>query len=161
MSKRAVEKQPETDEGAMFFPDLQREVNRLFDRFRTGFPVADNLPSALFGAGGFPAIDVVDAGATLDVSAELPGVKEEDLDVSISGDVLTLKGEKSTDHEEKEENFHRIERRYGSFRRQIPLGFTPENGAVDAEFSNGILKLRIKKPETAKAEVQKINIKKS
>ncbi len=145
----------------MFFPSLQREMNRLFDQFRAGFPVADNLPSAVFGAGGFPAIDVVDKGDALEVSAELPGVKEDDLDVSISGDVLTLKGEKSYDHEEKEENFHRIERRYGSFRRHIPLGFTPENGAVNADFSDGILKLKIAKPAEAKAEVQKIDIKKS
>lgn len=75
--------------------------------------------------------------------------------------MLTLKGEKSYAHEEKEENFHRIERRYGSFRRQVPLGFAPENGAVGAEFKDGVLKLTIKKPEAAKADVQKIDIKKS
>lgn len=161
MTKQAAEKHSASGEGSVFFPDLQREMNRLLDRFRTGFPVADNLPSAIFGEEGFPAIDVVDAGDALKVSAELPGVKEDDLDVTIAGDVLTIKGEKSTDHEEKEENFHRIERRYGSFRRQIPLGFTPESGAVEADFADGILKLKIKKPAAAKADVQKIDIRKS
>ena len=161
MAKQSVEKRQSPPEDSMLFPSLQREMNRLFDQFRVGFPAADNLPSNIFGAGGFPAIDVVDTGDAVEVSAELPGVKEDDLDVSISGDVLTLKGEKSYDHEEKEENFHRIERRYGSFRRQIPLGFTPESGAVSADFADGILQLKVAKPAAAKAEVQKIDIKKS
>ena len=161
MAKQDVQKSPSLPDEGMFFPSLQREMNRLFDQFRVGFPIAESVTSSIFGSGGFPAIDVVELDDALEVSAELPGVKEDDLDISISGDVLTLKGEKSYDHEEKEENFHRIERRYGSFRRQIPLGFAPENGAVDAAYTDGILKLKIAKPATAKAEVQKINIKKS
>ncbi len=161
MAKQAVEKHQPQAEDTMLFPSLQREMNRLFEQFRTGFPGADALPANVFGTSGFPAIDVVDTDDGLEVSAELPGVKEDDLDVSISGDVLTLNGEKSYDHEEKKGNFHRIERRYGSFRRQIPLGFTPENGAVDARFSDGILKLKIAKPATAAAGVQKIDIRKT
>ena len=161
MTKQAVQKHDESSPEANLFPSFQREMTRLFEQFRNGFPGADNLPSPFFGAGGFPAIDVVDKGDALEVSAELPGVKEDDLDVSIAGDVLTLKGEKSHDHEEKDENFHRIERRYGHFRRQIPLGFTPETGAVSAEYADGILKLKIAKPATARSEVQKIDIRKS
>ena len=160
MASQDVEKRQSPSEDMMFFPSLQREMNRLFDQFRSGFSNADTLPSGFFGSGAFPAIDVVDKGDAVEISAELPGVKEDDLDVSITNDVLTLKGEKSYDHEEKEENFHRIERRYGSFRRQIPLGFSPEDGAVNAEFADGILKLKIAKPATAKS-VQKISIKKS
>lgn len=161
MANDAVEKPRTPTEDTTFFPSLQREMNRLFDQFRTGFPSADNRPLAFLGSDGFPAIDVIDTDDALEVTAELPGVKEDDLDVAISGDVLTLKGEKSHAHEEKEDNFHRIERRYGSFRRQIPLGFSPETGAVSAEFADGVLKLTIQKPETAKPEVQKIDIKKS
>lgn len=161
MAKQAVEKRQTQSNESVLFPSLQAEMNRLFDQFRVGFPMADNLPSAFFGSGGFPAVDVVDKGDAIEVSAELPGVKEEDLDVSVSGEILTLKGEKSDDHEEKEENFHRIERRYGSFRRQIPLGFAPDNGAVSASYADGILKLTIAKPATAKPQVQKIDIKKT
>lgn len=161
MDEQAVKKTDANTEESMFFPTMQREMNRLLEQFRTGFPAADNLPATVFGTRGFPAIDVVDSDDALEVSAELPGVKEDDLDVSISGDILTLKGEKSYDHEEREDNFHRIERRYGSFRRQIPLGFTPESGASNAEFADGVLTLTIQKPATAKAEVQKIDIKKS
>ena len=160
MAEKAVEKHQSTTDDAMFFPSLQREMNRLFDQFRAGFPVADNLPSAVFGAGGFPAIDVVDTGDALEVSAELPGVKEDDLNVSISGDLLTIKGEKSHEHEKKDDSYHRIERRYGSFRRQIPLGFLPESGAVNADFKDGILTLKIAKPAAVKSEVQQIGINK-
>ena len=161
MANEPAKNQTTPTENDALFPSLQREMNRLFDQFRSGFPGADALPGPMFGTGGFPAIDVVDTGDALEVTAEVPGVKEDDLDVSISGDVLMLKGEKSHDHEEKEENFHRIERRYGRFQRRIPLGFTPENGAVSADFTDGVLKLKIAKPAAAKAEVQKIDIKKS
>ena len=147
--------------GSAFFPSFQREMNRFLDQFRSGFPMTDDATRAMFSEPSFPAIDVVETDDAFDISAEVPGVKEDDLDVSISGTTLVLKGEKSSDHEEKEDNYHLIERRYGSFRRQIPLGFSPEEGAVEAEFADGLLKLRIAKPATAKAAVQKIDIKKS
>ena len=161
MSKQSVEKRATLPEETMIFPSLQREMNRLFDQFRTGFPTSGNLTSSVFGTSGFPAIDVVDSGDALEVSAELPGVKEDELDVSISGEILTLKGEKTYDHEEKDEDFQRIERRFGSFRRHISLGFTPENDAVSAEFSDGVLKLKITKPATSKPKIHKIDIKKN
>lgn len=154
------ERQSDTDQSTLF-PSLQAEMNRLFDQFRTNFPWSDGPAANYFKPPAFPAIDVVANDDAVEISAEVPGVKEDDLDVSITGDVLTLKGEKSYEHEEKEDDFHRIERQYGSFRRQIPLGFTPETGAVTTDFADGILKLKIKKPPTAKADVQKIDIKKS
>ena len=152
---------PEKQSETAFFPSLQKEMNRLFDQFRTGFPMSEDTLPSVFGATMFPAIDVVDTDEAMEISAEVPGVSEDDLDVSIKGDVLTLKGKKSSDHEEKEDNYHLIERKYGSFRRQIPLGFTPENGAVKADFKDAILKLNIAKPAKSKADVQKINIKKT
>ena len=75
--------------------------------------------------------------------------------------MLTLKGEKTSDHEDKEQDFHLVERRYGSFRRQLPIGFTPDDGAVDATFVNGVLKLKISKPAGANEPVQKIKISKA
>jgi HSP20 family protein len=155
--KNLPEKQTETS----FFPSLQKEMNRLFDQFRTGFPTSENGLPATFGTAAYPAIDVIDTDESVKISAEVPGVEEDDLDVSITGDTLVLKGKKSAAHEEKADNYHRIERQYGSFRRQIPLGFTPESGAVDVNFKDGVLNLQIKKPANAKAEVQKINIKKT
>ena len=107
-----------------------------------------------------PALDIAETDNEKEITAEIPGVKEDDLDISISNGVLTLKGEKSSDHEEKEQDYHLVERRYGSFRRQVPLGFAPEDGAVDAKFADGVLKLKIAKPAEAKKAVQKISISK-
>ncbi len=105
-----------------------------------------------------PALDIVETDEAIEITAEIPGVKESDLDVSIANDVLTLKGEKSSDHEEKEDTDHLVERRYGNLRRSIPLGFTPHEDAVVAKFADGVLKLRIAKPAEAKASVRKIKI---
>jgi HSP20 family protein len=149
-----------SDEGS-YFPSFQREMNRLIDQFRNGFPIPEAGARTGFGAEMFPAIDVVETDETIEISAEVPGVSEKDLDASVSGGVLTLKGEKSSEHEENEDNYHRFERRYGSFRRQIPLGFTPKDGAVEAKYSDGVLKLTIAKPPAVKADIQKIDIGKS
>lgn len=160
MSRQSLP-QTQADAGeSAFFPSFQREMNRFLDQFKSGFPMMDDAKQSMFPEPSFPAIDVVETEDAFDISAEVPGVKEDDLDVSISGQVVTLKGEKSADHEKKEEDYHLIERRYGSSRRQIPLGFNPEEGAVDAQFADGILKLHIAKPATLKADVQKIDIKK-
>lgn len=155
---------PQTSRSAgepALFPSLQKEMNHLLDQFRSSFPMLDDEAQSFFAGPSFPAIDVVETEDAIEVSAEVPGVKEDDLDVSVSNETLVLKGEKSADHEEKESGYHLIERRYGSFCRQIPLGFAPEDGAVKADFADGILKLRVAKPSTAKAAVQKIDIKKA
>lgn len=144
-----------------FFPSFQRELNRLMDQFRFGLPVMDDETRTAFSHPSFPAIDVVETEDAFDISAEVPGVKEDDLDVSISGTTLILKGQKSAEHEEKEDNVHLIERRYGAFRRQIQLGFTPEVGTVNTAFADGVLKLHIAKPAAARSGVQKIDIKKT
>lgn len=144
-----------------FFQSFQKEMDRFLDRFKSGelapnagafLPVDETL---------FPALDVAETDDAVEITAEVPGVAEDDLDASITGDVLVLKGEKSSDHEEKEKDYHIVERRYGSFRRQIPIGFTPEEGSVDAKFADGVLKLRIAKPANAKVGTQKIKISKS
>ncbi|SIS75624.1 heat shock protein Hsp20 [Roseivivax lentus] len=143
---------------APFFQAMQREMNQLLERFRTQ-PLAS--PDSFFdaiGTGAYPAIDVAETEGALEITADLPGVQEDNLDISISGDVLTLKGEKSSDHEQKDADYHMVERRYGRFRRQMPLGFTPEDGAVEATFTDGVLKLKIAKPDGARNFVQKIKV---
>lgn len=160
MSRQNLPQSQQDAAGSSFFPSFQKEMNRLFDQFRNGFPAMDDEARWGFSGPSFPAIDVVETDDAVEISAEVPGVKEDDLDVSISGKTLVLKGEKSADHEEKEHNYQLIERRYGSFRRQIPLGFAPDEGAVDAKFADGILKLHITKPANAQAGVQKVKINK-
>ena len=105
-----------------------------------------------------PALDVAETETALEISVEVPGVSEDDLDVTVQGDVLIIKGEKSSDSEDTQKDYHVIERRYGSFRRQVPLGFVPEQGAVSASFDNGVLKLLVEKPANVQSDVQKVEI---
>jgi HSP20 family protein len=149
---------PPSTPSVPFFGSMQREMNQWLDRFRP-HPLAhsDSFFDRLAGP-GFPALDVVETEDAIEITAEVPGVSEDDLDVSLAQNMLVLRGEKSSDHEEKEQDFHLVERRYGSFRRQVPLGFTPEDEAVSATFKDGVLKLRIAKPDEAKQTQRKIKI---
>ncbi|WP_299647844.1 Hsp20/alpha crystallin family protein [uncultured Tateyamaria sp.] len=145
---------PNTSLYQPFFQSFQREMAQMLDHLRGTSvlqPTEDSGPLT-------PAIDVAETETGLEITADVPGVNAEDLDASVHGDTLVIKGEKSADREAKDKDYHLVERRYGSFRRHIPLGFVPENGAVKAEFSNGVLTLRIDRPETAPTGVQKIEI---
>ena len=149
-----------SDEGSQspFFQSLQKEIDRVFDRFR-GDPSVSARDIFAGNAGRVvPALDIAETDDAVEISAEIPGVKEDDLDISIVGDALIIKGEKSVDREEKEKDYHLVERRYGTFRRSIPLGFTPADNATEAKFSDGVLSLRISKPAEAVEKTQKITI---
>lgn len=161
MKHRTLPSRIEPAHESPFFKSLHDEIERVFDRFGTGLPMSARDLWSRSEDRLMPALDVGETGTTIDISAEIPGVAEEDIDVSITDGVLTLKGEKSSDHEEKEENYHLVERRYGSFRRSIPLGFTPEEDKVKASFKDGVLKLHIEKPESASTKTRKIKIGKS
>ena len=141
-----------------FFEQLQQEMEQLFDRFR-GYPaVASAMPRLGFGTALTPAIDMSETDEAVEISADIPGVAADDLDVSVNGDLLVIKGEKSTEETREEKDYHLHERSYGSFHRQIPLGFVPEDDAVEAKFTDGVLHLVIRKPEEAKAANRKIAI---
>lgn len=161
MSRQSPPSLRPAPDSSLFFQSFQKEMDRFLDRFKSGELAPSARASALFGETLFPALDLAETDDAVEITAEVPGVAEDELDVSITGDVLLLKGEKSNDHEEQEKDYHMVERRYGSFRRQVPLGFTPEEGSVEAEFADGILKLRIAKPAKAKAGMQKIKISKA
>lgn len=144
-----------------FFHSLQHEIDRVFDRFMDNGPFSASELLERTGRRVWPAIDVADTETAVEISAEIPGVKEDDLDVSITDGSLVLKGEKSSDHEEKEKDYMLVERTYGSFRRTVPLGFTPEDGKVEAKFANGVLKVRVEKPKEAASKTQRIAVKAS
>ena len=158
MSQQSPAKRPTQAETFPMFQSFQRELNQLLDRFRSPLVPSNEDAFSVFANPAFPAMDVTEANGSVEITAEIPGVKENDLDVSINGDVLVLRGEKSAEHEEKEADYQIVERRYGSFRRQVPLGFVPEDGSVDAKFADGVLKLTIAKPEVASSQVQKVSI---
>ena len=123
---------------------LQGDMNRLFDRFFEGR--AGNATSRRW----VPAMDLVETDDHLVLRGDLPGMTEDDVDIEIKDNVLTVSGERKAEHEDKGEGYHRVERAFGSFSRSLslPRGVDPEQ--IDASFTNGVLEVRIPKPAEAK-----------
>jgi HSP20 family protein len=108
-----------------------------------------------------PAINVAETKDAFEVTAELPGVDEKDIKVSLDDNQLVISGEKKAESTKEEKDWHVEERSYGSFYRSISLPFEPEDGAVDAHFDRGVLHLTIKKPAKAIKTTKTIDIKTS
>jgi HSP20 family protein len=130
---------------------LQNRVNALFRDFSEG---EDAVPAASF----IPAVDVYEDDKKVVLKLEVPGIEEKDLDVRVENNTLTVKGERKMDREEKEENFHRIERRYGSFFRAFTLPTTVDADNVAASYQAGVLKLELNKKPEAQPKQIKINV---
>ncbi len=140
------------------FLSLHREVNRLFDDVFRGF--GSSLPSfggiSAFG-GGWPSVEISDSEKEIKVTAEVPGLEEKDVEVLLNDGVLTLKGEKHSETEDKDKQFS--ERFYGRFERRIPLGYEVQEDKVNARFRNGVLTVTLPKSEKAQSQVKRIAIK--
>jgi len=104
-----------------------------------------------------PSVDISEGKKNITVKAEIPGVEANDIDISLSGKLLTIKGEKKQEKEEKNENYHRMERSYGYFNRTIELPAEVDPEKVDASYKKGVLKIELKK--TRESETKKIEIK--
>ena len=137
-------------------PGLRDEMNRLFDTFFQG---------TLHPRGGdwketfLPAIDVHETASEIVVTAELPGIKPEDVDVNLTGNILTIKGEKKEDVDQKGKSWHRIERSYGTFQRtfQLPDSVDPER--AKAAYDHGVLRVTVAKTEAARPRSIKVDVK--
>jgi HSP20 family protein len=137
---------------------LFREIEKTFDDFSRRVPLAG---FAGFGEGATaPKIDVSESKDGIEVTAELPGVDEKDIDVTLSNSVLTIRGEKKTERDEadKNKNWQVIERRYGSFSRTITLPYDPDSAKVEAKFEKGVLRVRLPKPAEITKKEKKIAI---
>jgi HSP20 family protein len=99
-----------------------------------------------------PVVDVSEVEDEYIIRAELPGINQEDVKVSVHDHTLSIKGEKKLQKEEKERNFHRVERSYGSFERTFSLGAGVDSGKAKAKFKDGVLEIRLAKAEEAKAK---------
>jgi len=130
------------------FVSLQREMNRVFDDFFKGFAVSPALSGGLMGS-EVPKVDVSETEKEVHVSADLPGIDEKDVDVSLANGVLTIKGEKKVEKEEKDKNYHRVERSYGSFQRAIPLPCEVDEDKAEASFKQGVLTIKLPKTKEA------------
>jgi HSP20 family protein len=123
---------------------MQQEMNRLFDEFFG--ESRDDEGSWL------PAIDVSETDDEMIVRAELPGMVQEDIQLNLQENVLTLKGEKKKEEKEEQENFHRVERSYGSFSRNLTLPANVKAEQIQASFKDGVLLITLPKSEEAKAK---------
>lgn len=134
------------------FSVLQDRMNRLFQDF------APRGEQELTAGNFVPAVDVYEDEHNVTLKAELPGVDPKDVDVRVENNTLTIKGERKFEKEEKEENFQRIERRYGSFARSFTLPNTVNTDNVKADYENGVLKIQLEKRAEAKPKQIKVNV---
>ena len=134
------------------FRAMRREMENAFRAFDQNSSPTD------IGAGA-PAINVAETKDAFEVTAELPGVDEKDIKVSLDSNQLVISGEKKAESTKEEKDWHVEERSYGSFYRSMSLPFEPEDGAVDARFDKGVLHLTIKKPAKAIKTTKTIQIK--
>jgi HSP20 family protein len=147
---------------------LQREIDRLFEDFGQGawsFPFSramagfEPMWQAGMSWGAAPAVDVIEKEAAYEITAELPGIDEKNVELTVSGGMLSIKGEKKEEKEEKQEGYYLSERQYGSFQRSFALPENVEADKIDASFKNGILTVKLPKKAEAVQPEKKIAIK--
>jgi HSP20 family protein len=130
--------------------DLEGQFNRLFGELARDYD--------LFERGWTPAVDVKENDQEYTLEADLPGLKKEEIDISVLDNVITLKGERKHETETKEKDYHRVERRYGSFARsfEIPGGFDADK--ISAHFDSGVLKVTLPKREDTKPKQIEVKV---
>ena len=123
------------------FTSFRRDVERTFDDFFRGFGSSFGSLDRLT-----PSVRVTETDIEIVVTAELPGLDDKDLDVTLSGDVLTITGQEKSEHEQKDGDSYYVERSYGSFSRSLRLPFVADGDKVEAKYDNGMLTVRVPKP---------------
>ena len=132
---------------------MRREMDRLFDRFSEAWPFRGFAETGRW----MPTADVSETDKEVIVRAELPGMDSKEFDISLSGSVLTIKGERKHEREEKKENFHLVERSSGSFSRTLQLPVEVIADKVEASYKDGVLS--VKMPKTEPEAVKKVEVK--
>jgi HSP20 family protein len=132
---------------------IQDEVNRLFDSFFGRYPTRTDLQATFY-----PAIDIEEVGDEFIVHADLPGVSQKDVKVSIMGDTLTIRGERKQETSKSEANAVRVERLYGTFERSFTLGVPVRNDKVRAVYRDGVLEIHVPKAEEAKLKEIEVQV---
>jgi HSP20 family protein len=133
---------------------LQNRMNSLFQDFTRGQNETDALTTAAF----VPPVDIYEDEHKVALKLEVPGMKQDDFDIRIENNTLTIRGERKFEKEEKEENFHRIERRYGSFYRAFTVPNTVDTNSVQASYDAGVLKVELAKRAEAKPKQIKVAV---
>jgi len=138
------------------FNSLRREVDDIFNQFTDRFGLFSRQPSNGFQ---IPALDVDETETSFEIAAELPGVAEADIDVSVTDSVLTIHGEKQQSSESEDADRRISECSYGVYERSLSLPFNCDAKSIDAKYDNGVLHLSIPKPKEVKSKPQKVAIK--
>ena len=138
------------------FFGIQREINRVFDNFFRGGSQADENFMTSYWT---PAVDIAEEENEFVVKMELPGVNKDDVKISLESNILTIKGEKKQEKEEKNKSHHRLERAYGSFQRSFTLPMTVKNDKIEAVFKDGVLSITLPKLEEAKPKQIEVKVK--
>src|SRR5215471_6501656 len=133
---------------------LQNRMSRLFEEQQYGSGQEESLTAGAF----VPPVDIYEDEHSIQLKLEVPGIEQKNLDVKVENNVLTVSGERKFEKEEKEENFRRVERRYGSFTRSFPLPNTVNAEDVTADYTNGVLKIRLGKRAEAKPKQIKVSV---
>src|SRR5881409_503610 len=139
------------------FSTLQDRVNRIF---RESFS-PEGSDEALTTSNFAPPVDVYEDEHNITLKIEVPGIDEKEINVSIENNTLTVRGERRFEKDEKEENFHRVERTYGSFTRSFTLPNTVDTEQVSAHYDKGVLRIRLAKRAEAKPKQIKVNVEKT
>jgi HSP20 family protein len=132
---------------------LQDRMNRMFNDQFGALTRVESLTGSFV-----PPVDVYEDENSIQVRLEVPGVEEKDIDIQLENNLLTVRGQRNFEEEEKEENFHRIERRYGSFTRSFTLPTTVNSEGVQADYDKGVLKIQLPKRAEAKPKQIKVNL---
>lgn len=138
------------------FERMHEEMDRLFDDFLPQLSGSNELGA---GVGALVSVDLSESDDDLELTADLPGIEEEDIDVTLRDGALIIRGERKHEAEEKRKNYYRSERAFGAFTRTIPLPCEVDEDGVDAKFKKGVLTVRLPKSRSAKEQERKIEIK--
>ena len=136
---------------------MQGHMNRMNRLFRESYN-SEGPEEALTTTNFVPPVDIYEDEHCITLKLEVPGIDEKDIDVRIEGNTLTVRGERDVEKEEKEENFRRIERQYGSFTRSFTLPSSVDPAQAGAHYDKGVLKIRLAKKAEAKPKQIKVNV---
>jgi HSP20 family protein len=137
------------------FGNLTKDMDKVFNSFLKNFSLEPYADDSSF----VPSVDISEGDKEIKVSVELPGIDEKDIEVKLTKDTLTIKGEKKAEKEDKGEGYYHVERSYGSFYRTIPLTVKIDDDKVKAEFTKGVLTVTLPKSADAVSETKKIEVK--
>ncbi len=139
------------------FSTVQDRTNRLNRLFRESYS-PEGPEETLTTTSFAPPVDIYEDEHNITLKLEVPGIDEKDIDVRIDNNTLTVHGERKIEKEEKEENFRRVERQYGSFTRSFTLPSSADPGQVSADYNKGVLKIKLAKKAEAKSKQIKVNV---